>query len=711
MRRIARWSHDRHRLVIAIWIAAILGVGGLAAASGGGFVDSFSLPGSESQKALDLLQAKFPQQAGDSSQVVLRANSGKLTDGAHKPEVQALVARLQTLPGVAAVGDPYAAPGQISTDGTIGFATVAFDGQASDLDKEDILGVIAAARGAASADLQVNLGGQAIKYAQAPEQSATEAIGVGVAIIVLVVVLGSLAAMAMPLIVTFASIGIAMTLVLAASAVFDIASFAPTLAVMIALGVGIDYALLIINRFRNERRRGADVRDATLTALDTAGRSVLFAGTTVVIALLGMLLLGISFLNGPAIASALAVFFTMVGSLTLLPALLGTFGHRVKLGADKPEGGSPRGFARWARILERRPRMFVVATVAVLAVIAFPVFGMQLGTSDAGNDAAGSTTRIAYDQLSEGFGPGFNGPLLVVTELPASGDRSGLTALSTAIAATDGVATVTPPAVNPAGDTATLSVFPATKPQAAATTELLSTLRDEVVPPVERATGITASITGATALSADLSAVLAAKLPLFIAVVVGLSLMLLAIVFRSLVIPVKAAVMNVLSIGAALGVITFVFQDGHLASLIGVTTTGPIEAFLPVFMFALVFGLSMDYEVFLVSRMHEEWEHTKDATLAVRNGLALTGKVVLAAAIIMISVFGSFMFGDDRTIKLFGLGLASAVLVDAFIIRLMLVPALMYTFGRWSWWMPSGLERRLPRLSIEGPEQPSTEPA
>ncbi len=336
---------------------------------------------------------------------------------------------------------------------------------------------------------------------------------------------------------------------------------------------------------------------------------------------------------------------------------------------------------------------------------------MQLGTSDSGNDAPGSTTRIAYDQLSEGFGPGFNGPLLVVSELPEAGDGAALDSLSKAIAATDGVATVGEPVLNPAKDTATLTVFPTTKPQAAATTDLLHHLRDDVVPPVEQATGIQASIGGATALTADLSSVLADKLPLFIAVVVGLSLLLLTVVFRSLVIPVKAAFMNVLSIGAALGVITFVFQDGHLASLIGVNTTGPIEAFLPVFMFALVFGLSMDYEVFLVSRMHEEWQHTKDATLAVRNGLALTGKVVMAAAIIMISVFGSFMLGDDRTIKLFGLGLASAVLFDAFVIRLILVPALMFTFGKASWWMPRRLERRIPRVSIEGPDTPATDAA
>jgi putative drug exporter of the RND superfamily len=707
MRLLARWCHDRHRLVIGIWIAAIVLFGALAGGSGGKFVDNFSLPGSESQRAVDLLSKRFPKASGDSSQVVFKADRGTLRDAPDRARVRAVVKKLEPLPGVAAVRDPYAGRGSISRDGRIGFATLQFDKQASDLKKDDVQRVIDTAKDAATPGLQVNLGGQAIKVAEQPEQSATEAIGVGVAIIVLIVVLGSISAMSMPLIVAFASIAAAMSLVVAASSVFDIASFAPTLAVMIALGVGIDYALLVINRFRNERAHGSDAREATIDALDTAGRSVLFAGTTVVIALLGMLILGIGFLNGPATASALAVLFTMIGSLTLLPALLGSrLGRRVKPGTLRPEHERPRGFARWARILERRPLTFAIATVAVLAVVCLPVLHMQLGVGDSGNDAPGSTTRIAYDQLSEGFGPGFNGPLLIVSELPKAHDTAGVRALARAVRAQKGVAAVGQPALNPAGDTATLTAIPASKPQAEATTDLLARLRDHVIPPVERSTHITASVGGATAITADLSSTLASKLPLFIAVVVGLSLLLLAVVFRSLVIPAKAAVMNVLSIGAALGVITFVFQDGHLASLLGVQTTGPIESFLPVFMFAIVFGLSMDYEVFLVTRMHEEWERTRDATAAVRNGLGLTGKVVMAAAIIMISVFASFMLGDDRTIKLFGLGLASAVLFDAFVIRLVLVPSLMYLFGKASWWMPARLERRLPRLSIEGPEAP-----
>jgi RND superfamily putative drug exporter len=706
MRRVAQWCHDRNRTVIGIWLAAVIVLGGIATASGGAFVDNFSLPGSESQRALDQLKQKFPQEAGDSSQVVFKANSGSLNDPSIRRQVQSVDRKLARLPSIAAVRDPYAGKGAISSDGRIGFATIQFDKQAVDLNKADVQRVIDTAKGAASSSLQINLGGQAIEEAQRPAQSGTELIGVGVAIVVLLIVLGSVSAMSLPLIVAASSIGVALTIVLTFASVVDIASFAPTLAVMIALGVGIDYALLILNRFRDQRARGQGVRDATITSLDTAGRSVLFAGTTVVIALLGMVLLGISFLNGPAIAAALAVFFTMIGSLTLLPALLGTkaFGKRVKPANVKSSDNETRGWSRWARIVERRPGLFAIASTAVLLVIAFPVTGMQLGSSDAGNDAPGSTTRLAYDQLSEGFGPGFNGPLLVVSELPKRGGQTALGQLSKSIAAQDRVASVGKPILNPAGDTATLTVYPTTKPQAPETESLLRHLRNTVLPPVEHSTGITASIGGATATQADLSKVLASKLPLFIIVVVGLSLLLLALVFRSVLIPLKAAVMNVLSIGAALGMITFVFQDGHFASLIGVDTTGPIEAFLPVFMFAIAFGLSMDYEVFLVSRMHEEWEHGHNAPLAVPRGLALTGKVITAAAIIMISVFASFMLGDDRVIKLFGLGLAGAVFFDAFIIRLMLVPSLMYLFGKASWWLPEGIDRRLPRLSIEGPQ-------
>jgi RND superfamily putative drug exporter len=708
MRRLAAFSHDRRRLIATLWVALIVVAGGLASGLGSGYTNNFTLPGTESQRALDLLRSRFPQQAGDTSQIVFHAKSGSLTDSTNKAAVTAVVAKVSKLPSVSAAVSPYKNAATISKDGRTAYASLLFDRQAVDLDKADVQRVIDTAHGGATGSLQVELGGQAIQRAQQASTGAGELIGIGVAIVVLVLVLGSLTAMALPLASAFAAIAAAMGLVYAATGSFAVADFAPTLAVMIALGVGIDYALLVINRFRGERAAGADVREATLTAMDTAGRSVLFAGTTVVIALLGMLLLGVSFLNGPAVASAAAVALTMLSSLTLLPALLGFFGHRVKAPATAAVTGdpAPRGWARWSALLQRRPGVFAAGALVVLLLVAAPVTGMRLGSGDAGNDNPAQTTRKAYDLLSQGFGPGFNGPLLVAAEVDQSkGGTAALASLRARLSTTPGVAAVSAPTLNARGDAATLTIIPTSKPQDAATKDLLSTLRGDVVPGATRAApGLPAvSIGGATASTVDFGNVLSSKLPLFIGVVIGLSLLLLAIVFRSILIPVKAAVLNLLSIGAALGVITFIFQDGHLASLIGVQTTSPIEPFLPVMLFAIIFGLSMDYEVFLVTRMHEEWEHTRDAGYAVRHGLALTGKVVMAAAIIMIAVFGSFVLGDDRTIKLFGVGLASAVLFDAFVIRLVLVPALMHLLGRASWWMPAPLARRLPRLSIEGP--------
>jgi len=711
MRRLAAFSHDHRRLVATAWIVLIAAAGALASGAGSGYVNNFTLPGTESQRALDLLRDRFPQQAGDTSQIVFHVQSGSLNDAATKAKVNAVVKSVSGLPSVAGAVSPYDDAATISKDGKTAYASLLFKEQAVDIDKADVERVVDTAKKGAGDGLQVELGGQAIQMAEQPETGAGELIGIAVAIVVLILVLGSAVAMVMPLLAAFAAIAAAMGFVYAATGAFSIADFAPTLAVMIALGVGIDYALLVINRFRGERAEGADVREATLTAMDTAGRSVLFAGTTVVIALLGMLLLGVSFLNGPAIASAAAVLLTMVSSLTLLPALLGFWGRRVKVPTAVADDAEPRGWGRWSALIARRPAAFAVGSLVVLLLVASPITGMRLGSGDAGNNSPSSTTRQAYDLLSKGFGPGFNGPLLVVAEVEGSGGKAQLAKLRTTLAGTPGVAAVSQPNVNEKGDAATLTVIPTSKPQDSATKDLLSTLRDRVVPAATKSAPALAavSIGGATASTVDFGDVLSSKLPLFIGVVIGLSLLLLAVVFRSLLIPAKAAVLNLLSIGAALGVITFVFQDGHLASWIGVETTAPIEPFLPVMLFAIIFGLSMDYEVFLVTRMHEEWEHTKDSGFAVRHGLALTGKVVMAAAIIMISVFGSFVLGDDRTIKLFGVGLASAVLFDAFVIRLVLVPALMHLFGRASWWMPAWLDSRLPRLSIEGPAEDTTD--
>ncbi|MDO8213304.1 MMPL family transporter [Conexibacter sp. CPCC 206217] len=707
MRSFALWCHDRHRIVIAAWVALIVAAGALAAASGGAFVNNFSLPGTESQKALDLLQTRFPQASGDSDQIVFKSDGASLSDPAQRAQIAKVIASVRSLPSVASVQSPLQAPGQISRDGSIGFATLLFDKPANDLDRERTRHVVEVARSGSTATLQVNLGGQAVQAAEQSAESPGEAIGLVVAIVVLLVVLGSFAAMTIPLVVAISAIVASSALIVGLASVVDVANFAPTLAIMIGLGVGIDYALLIINRFRAERSDGADVRSATGVALDTAGRSVLFAGTTVVIALLGMLVLGVGILNAPAVAAALTVALTMLSALTLLPALLRAYGHRVKPAAAAAPGARGGVWARLSGMIRRRPWAVGAAALVLLLVVASPATSLRLGTSDAGTAPSDTTQRHAYDDLASGFGPGFNGPLLVAATLPREGGQAAARQLRATLAQQSGVANVTTPVLNGTGDTAVLSVYPSSAPQDEATKDLLTRLRDDVVPRVEQQhSGLDASIGGATATSVDVASVLSSKLPLFIGIVVGLSLILLAIVFRSLVIPLKAAVMNLLSIGASLGVVTFVFQQGHLLSLLG-STAGPIDPFVPVFLFAIVFGLSMDYEVFLVSRMHEEWEHTHDASHSVDRGLTATGKVVMAAAIIMISVFAGFMLGDNRIIQLLGLGLAAAILFDAFVIRLVLVPAVMYLLGRAAWWMPSWLGRRLPRLSVEGPSAPA----
>ena len=652
------------------------------------------------------MEEEFPQQSGDASQVVFAAPEGEsLENPAAKRTMAATLNSIEGLPSVAAIQPPT--PEQFSPDGRVAFGSVLFDGQAATLDKLEVAEVVDVAQSNATDDVQVELGGQAIVQSEQAVPGAAELIGVAVAVIVLITVLGSISAMTMPLAVAFSAIALAMFMVTASTALFDIATFASTLAVMIGLGVGIDYALLVVNRFRAERGKDLPVRDSILNAQDTAGRSVLFAGITVVIALLGMLTLGISFLNGAAVAAALTVSMTMLSALTLLPALIGFYGKRIKplRNADVEAGF----WSRFSRFVQRRRLILAPVSVLVLAVIALPALGMNLGGADAGNGPEENSSRQAYDLLSEGFGPGFNGPLLIAATTP-EGDPEGIEALGDRLAADPGVAAVSPPRFNQDEDAAVLQVIPSTSPQDSATTDLLSRIRDDIAPPVEQSSGIDASVGGATASQMDLSQAIADKLPMFVMIVVGLSLVLLMVVFRSIAIPIKAGLMNVITIAATLGVVTFVFQDGHLASLLGIETTAPIESMLPLFLFAIIFGLSMDYEVFLVSRMHEEWDKTHDNSYAVRHGLALTGKIVFAAALIMISVFGSFLLGEDRTIKMFGLGLASAILFDALIVRLILVPSIMHILGRANWWMPSGLSRRLPKLSVEGPSTPEAQP-
>jgi RND superfamily putative drug exporter len=480
----------------------------------------------------------------------------------------------------------------------------------------------------------------------------------------------------------------------------------------------------VLTRYRAEVKGGRDRLEAIEVASDTAGRTVFFAACTVIIALLGMLLLGLSFLHGVAIGAALAVLLTMVGALTLLPALLmgaGGWIDRLHLRiplpgarrrrAEKAASARPDGaaWARWSAGVQRRPWLAAGAALAVLLALAAPALGMRLGTSDASLDPAGSTTKAAYGLISDGFGPGVNGQFLLATKLPAKGDAAAAQQIAAAARTDRGIASVSKPQLSKDGQVAIITAFPKTGPQDQATTDTLDRLRSDVLPPAEKASGATVEIGGLTASQEDFTQVVASKLPVFIGAVVLLSALLLLAVFRSVIIPVKAAVMNLLSIGAALGVVTLIFQEGVGAGLLGIGT-GPIESFVPVMVFAIVFGLSMDYEIFLMSRIHEEWEHTGDPHQSVGRGLATTGKVITAAASIMIVVFASFALGDDRIIKLFGLGLASAVLLDALVIRCLLVPALMEIFGRRAWYMPAWLDRIIPRLALERPETPVATP-
>ncbi|HEV7641230.1 MAG TPA: MMPL family transporter [Gaiellaceae bacterium] len=709
MLKLTRWTTAHRRIVVASWIVLAAGVLFASQAVGKRSANNFSLPNTDSQRAVDLLQGRFPAQAGDADQIVFHTRTGKLTDPSTRAAIAPLLARIAKLPHVAGVVSPYA-PGAhaVSKAGTIGFATVEFDQSANQLPKSAIDRVITAAEAVRSPALQVELGGEAIKQAQQASLGFATGVGLLAAMVVLLISFGSMLAMGLPIVTALLGLGAGVGLIGLGSHLVDMADFSSELALMIGLGVGIDYALFIVTRYRDAyRENGGDVQSAVELAMNTAGRAILFAGATVVIALLGMFALGVSFLYGAAIAASLGVLLVLAASLTLLPALLMFTGRRV--GGSGRRRSRPRearaGFwLRWVGLIQRRPAWAALASTALLLALAAPALGLRLGSSDSGNDPTKQTTRRAYDLLATGFGSGFNGPLLVAVRLPAAGETGGLAQFTTALRHTSGIASVAAPRLNPARNTAAISVYPTTSPQSAQTTSLVKHLRNDVLPPLAKATGAAVYVGGATATQVDFAHVLSGKLPLFIGLVVLVSALLLLIVFRSLVIPVQAALMNLLSIAAALGVVQAIFERGWLAGVVGIQP-GPIEAFIPVMVFAIVFGLSMDYEVFLVSRIHEEWQHRGDASAAVREGVASTGRVITAAAAVMVAVFLSFAAGDDRALKLFGVAMATAVFLDAIVIRSILMPAVLELFGRRTWAFPSWADRRLPRLTIE-PEAP-----
>jgi RND superfamily putative drug exporter len=711
MRRFATWTTGHRKTVIIGWILALIVVGGISGSVGADFTEEFKLPASDSKEAFDLLENKFPAQSGDSAQIVFKATGG-VEAPAVKKEMTAAFAEIEKFPHVSEVASPYVKGGAaaVSDDGEIAYATIQFDAAGNKLDKEKTREIIAIAQKPAGGGLQVELGGNLVAEAEQEEGDSSFGIGLLAAMVILLLTFGSVVAMGLPLITTLFALGVGISLVTISTHVFDMANFAPVLAAMIGLGVGIDYALFILTRFRNGLDDGLEPREAAIAAVDTAGRAVLFAGITVIIALLGMFLLGLTFLYGVATAAALAVLFTMIAALTLLPALLTIVGRRVDrlripgLGRRGAISLDKTKWYRWSREIQRRPWLAATLSGGLLILLCIPTLSLRLGTNDAGTEPPNKTTRQAYDLLAQGFGPGFNGPFMMVAALPSKGDDAGLVQLKEKLENEEGVAATTDVSLNPAKNTGVFQVYPTTSPQSEATTALLDRIRDEVIPPIEAQTGAQLHVGGINAIFEDFGNAIAEKLPLFIGVVVLLSALLLMAVFRSVLVPLKAVVMNLLSIGAAFGLIVAVFQWGWGASLIGVDNTGPIISFFPIFLFAIVFGLSMDYEVFLMSRIHEEWEHSHDATRSVTRGLALTGRVITAAAAIMVTVFASFMLGDERIIKLFGLGLASAVFIDAVIIRSVLVPAVMQLLGRRAWWLPGWLDRILPKLHVEPAE-------
>jgi RND superfamily putative drug exporter len=732
--KLARWSTTHRKYVVLGWIALLVIVNVLAQSAGTSYSNNFTLPNSDAQRASDLLQHSFPAQAGDRDTIVFKVDSGTVRDPAVQARMEAMFKEIAKKPHVAAVISPYggAASGRsISSDGRIAFATVVFDEKANLLPKSAPEAVVNTAKAAAKPGLDVQLGGQAIEQTEQPGFGISTAVGLMAAIVVLLITFGSLIAMGLPIVTALFGLGTGLGLIALFTHVVDTADFSSELAAMIGLGVGIDYSLFILTRFREAFRTPGptfhDVRASVLRSIDTAGRAVLFAGTTVVIALLGMMLLGVNFLYGVAIAASIGVLLVMLASLTLLPALLTMTGEKVAYGSrrsrrrqeaaaaqpsaangangasvDGHGGGEPLGgrtWLRWSQFVGAHARWVALGSTVLMLAIATPAIALRLGSSDAANDPAGQTTHKAYELLAEGFGPGFNGPLLVVAKVPS---EKAAVALSSAISSAPRVASVVPPKLNPEGNVAAITVYPKASPQAYETTLLVHDLRNRVLPPIEKETGAKAYVGGVTAGAVDFATVLGHKLPLFIGVVVLLSALLLLVVFRSLVIPLQAAVMNLLSIGASLGVIVAVFQWTGWGGSLFSTSAGPIESFIPVMLFAIVFGLSMDYEVFLVSRIHERWTITRDSRRAVGEGLALTGRVVTAAAAIMVCVFLSFMLGEDRVIKEFGLSLASAVFLDALVIRCLLLPATLHLLGDVTWRIPAWLDRLLPHVNIEG---------
>jgi putative drug exporter of the RND superfamily len=733
MTRLARWCIHHRRKVLAGWLLAVVVVLGLSHGVGSDFNSNFNLPNTDSQAAVTLLAKNFQAASGEGDRVVIQATHGTTIRSASvRTAVTAALAEVAEVPGVEAVGSPYTKDGaaQISRDGTVAFATVTWAKPAAKVTETDGKNLVSAAESADDANVHISLGGQSISNEESSGPGPSVAVGVIAALIILLVVFGgALLASFMPLLTAAIALVIGTSVISLLTHAMDVASVSTDLAVLIGLGVGVDYGLFIISRHRTALKAGVSYEDAAAQAVNTSGRTVLFAGATVCIALLGQFALGVSFLYGLSISSAIAVALTMATSLTLLPAMLGFLGpkvlsrrERAALAANGPTPGDTTAFwLRWAKLVEARKVLVALSAVAVVVIIALPILGLREGSSDASTDPTGSTTHQAYTALASGFGPGFNGPLELAGQVSSSADVTAFNHFLNVAAHTRGVASVTPAVISPNGNVELATLYPVTSPQAKQTSALVNDLRHDVIPQAEAGTSLQVHVGGVTATDIDFSHVLTDKLPLFILVVVFLAFLLLMAVFRSLLIPVVASIMNLLSVGAALGALNAVFNWGWGGSLIGLSTTSPIDAFIPVLMFSVLFGLSTDYEVFLVSRIQEEWNRRQDTndsnvleitSRSVRNnhqavvtGQAKSGRIIAAAAIIMVLVFGSFLLSGQRILEEFGFGLGFAVVVDALVIRSVLVPATMHLIGPRNWTLPGWLDRILPNLSIEVPDE------
>jgi len=702
--RLADIAYRRRGRVVLLWLVAMVVIIGVGSSFAGEFSADYDTPGSESKAASDITEQRFSGYSGQEIFVVWKDPAGATSPQAQQ-RINAFLAEAEKADNIS----PHT-PFRVSDNGQIGATTLPMTVPGWDFDDDDARKIVDAADANDGNGLDIELGGDPIYSVQS--QSSPEGLGFLGAAIVLLIAFGSVVAAGLPLGVALVGLGISSAgLIPLLSNVIDVPDWTTAVSGLIGIGVGIDYALLVLTRFRSALSDGKDRHDAVVEAVTTAGRSVIIAGCTVVIAVLGLMLTGLSYMYGVAISTGLAVLTVMVASITLLPAFLSYLGPRVDrlripllgraLRTDRPTTGESPA-ARWSHVVQRRPWPFAIGALVILLALAAPALGMRLGFPDAGNDPPDSMTRQAYDLNTEGFGPGTNGPVQIAATIPPTAEgKSQINAFANTLRSTPGVAFVVPPRINQAGDAALITLIPKTSPQDEATEDLVNDLRDNVVPAQFNGTGTDVEIGGVTAALEDQSTYMTDRMPLFIAGVVGLSFLLLLVAFHSPLISLKAGIMNLLSVSAAYGVMTLAANGGGLSNLIGIDHEVPIAPFMPVMMFAILFGLSMDYEVFLISRIREEYLKDGDTRRAVADGLAKTARVITAAAAIMVVVFLSFVTSNEVFLKLFGIGLASAVFLDATIVRMVLVPAVMQLLGKWNWWIPDWLESALPRLDVE----------